>query len=288
MRSQFHVVPSRATVQARFSLRGGERVSEIRPVVYGIETDDASTPNLDTSHIFDVQPNASGSRVDTLLRRALRANAYGIPEPPTDVSHGRTYTRREIALLNAFATTFLTQGFRRVAIEQLASDHHCSRRTIYNLAASKDSLVVLVLDRQLRRHRTEAELTSNSAAGHIEKVRSYTRTLNLGLSSRTEAFTADLVSHESVNRLFQEHYRYTRATCAALIRDGVAAGELAPIFPDLVAESIFTLMNRLQTPAVRNRTGLTVEETIDTALDLVLTGCLPRSKQARPPAGSAP
>ena len=65
----------------------------------------------------------------------------------------RAYSEREGHLLEGLEEIFLQEGFRRVAVGELAARLHCSRATLYALAPSKERLFLLVLERLLARIR---------------------------------------------------------------------------------------------------------------------------------------
>jgi AcrR family transcriptional regulator len=63
------------------------------------------------------------------------------------------YSEREENILDGLEEIFLQEGFRRVGVGELAARLHCSRRTLYQLAPSKERLFLLVLSRLLLRVR---------------------------------------------------------------------------------------------------------------------------------------
>ena len=58
---------------------------------------------------------------------------------------------RHRQVLDQLEQLFLEEGFAGISVRELAANVGCSRRTLYELAPSKDELVLVVLDRFLHR-----------------------------------------------------------------------------------------------------------------------------------------
>src|SRR4051812_8968716 len=62
-------------------------------------------------------------------------------------------SERHRTLIDALEQLFLQEGFRSVTVDELAARLKCSKRTLYEVASSKQELFLLVVERWLERIR---------------------------------------------------------------------------------------------------------------------------------------
>lgn len=182
------------------------------------------------------------------------------------------FTARQQAVLADLEGIFLRYGFRRLTIQELAARLRCSRRTLYELAPSKDELVLLVVDRLLQRTGREAMAKAHALDNPIERVHAYISTASNSLHRETEAFSVDVAAEPAVHRLFQDHYHFATSVVARLIQDGIDRGQLRGVNPQLVAEVLYAGLDRLQEPAVLRLTRLNNAKAIQQLFDLLVYG----------------
>lgn len=192
--------------------------------------------------------------------------------PPVDLSDGRSFTERHEAILSLLEEIFLTEGFRNQTIQALASRLRCSRRTLYDLAPSKDELVLLVVDRLLHRTGRQAMAKAGAIDAPADRVHAYVSTASIMLRQGTRAFSSDVAAHPALQRLFEEHYRFATSIIAHLIQDGVDRGTFGGIDAQLAAEVIYAGLERLQQPEILQRTGHTNAEAIQQMINLITYG----------------
>jgi AcrR family transcriptional regulator len=208
--------------------------------------------------------------------------------PPADLARGRLFTPRQQDVLDGLEGIFLRDGFRQLTIEQLAARLRCSRRTLYELAPSKEELVLLVVDRLLRRIGREAMAKQRGLDDPIEKIHAYASTASVALRLGTPAFSADVAAHPATYRLFGEHYRFATSVIAHLIQQGTDRGLLRGINPQLVAEVLRTGLERLEDPDVLRLTGLTNAEAMQQLFDLIVFGLARGARERRTAEAFAP
>ncbi len=216
--------------------------------------------------------------IDTGVERELKKPLRQMP--PVDLSRGRSFTPRQEDILTELEGMFLHDGFHRLTVRELADRLHCSRRTLYELAPSKDDLVLLVIDRLLQRTGREAMAKLAGLDDPVEKVHAYVSTASTTLRLGTEAFSADVAAHPATHRLFSDHYRFATSVVAHLVQEGIDRGLLRGANPQLVAEVLHTGLERLEDPDVLRLTGLTNAEAMQQLFDLIVYG-LARGVPAR-------
>lgn len=192
--------------------------------------------------------------------------------PPVDLARGRSFTSRQQTVLSDLATMFLRDGFRGMTIQELAARLHCSRRTLYELAPSKDELVLLVIDRLMRRIGRQAMVNMRATDDPIEKIHTYVSTASTVLLPESHAFSVDVAAHPAAHRLFVEHYRFATSVVAQLVQDGVDGGSLRGTNPHLVAEVLNAGLVRLQDPDVLRLAGVSNADAMQQLFDLVVYG----------------
>lgn len=185
-------------------------------------------------------------------------NPTNRPARPGGAPGGRT--ARQADLLDEFEALILAEGFRRLTVGEIASRLGCSRRTLYDLAPSKDDLVALAVERyldrfvadclaEIARHRSPARQLEAASALVAERF-----------ASLTDAFTADVVATPRTAALVERFTTQFADGLVAVIDAGVRQGAFRRVHPRLVAEAILGIVARLQEPTVLGALGISYDE----------------------------
>ena len=175
---------------------------------------------------------------------------------------------RQHDVLEQLETLFLDSGFSSLTIADLAAGVGCSRRTLYEIAPSRDQLVLVVLDRFLHKK-------GRSALDAIDATESFDRQIRAYLGGGVEFVWAapladDLADDAPARRLVDRHYRFVMTVIERLVSLGIDAGEFRPVNPAIVAAAITGASLFIDEPDMTERLGLARTDTIDQILDLVL------------------
>jgi len=176
---------------------------------------------------------------------------------------------RHREVLDQLEALFLQEGFSGFSVRELAAHVGCSRRTLYELAPSKDELVLLVFDRFLHRVGRAAIESIDPSRAYAEQIRAY----SLGgaeLQRITQVFGDDLADEPAARRLFDRHYGYVMAITEQLVQRGVAAGEFRPVTPSIVAGLLAGGGQFFSQPAVQTDIGLGFEQAVEEMLELIV------------------
>lgn len=198
---------------------------------------------------------------------------------------------RHREILDQLESVFLNEGFASVTVAQLAASVGCSRRTLYELAPSKDALVLIVLDRFLHRVGRAALHAVDPGAAIAEQVRAYINGA-LELQRLTAAFADDLADDPAARRLLDRHFRYVMSVSESLIERGIDAGEFRPVSPGVAAGMLAGSGLYFSQPGILDDVGMTRDEASREMTDIVLRSLLqpPDAKDSsertttRPPA----
>ena len=175
--------------------------------------------------------------------------------------HGRgaSSTRAKRAL-EALEEIFLREGFRRVSVGDLAARLRCSRRTLYELAPTKENLFLLVVDTflsRIRRRGEEAARTISEPASRIERY------LAPGISESaraTNVFFADVAGLPAAKRMLDGHQRIRMASLREIVADGARHGVFRGLDPHLVAEVFTSAYRRVSRPDFLASANLSITE----------------------------
>jgi AcrR family transcriptional regulator len=187
---------------------------------------------------------------------------------PTD----GVYTPRQLRLLSDLETIVLTEGFRDLTVAVLAERLHCSRRSLYELAESKEALVLLVIDRLLRRVAKRAEAAMEVETTHVNRLRAFLTEGVVELHRATHAYSQDVADEPSAQALVDKHFRFATHVVERMIADGIAAGEFGPVHPHLAAQLLDAGLARMQQPEVLKAAGVTLAEALEEFLTLFADG----------------
>jgi AcrR family transcriptional regulator len=162
--------------------------------------------------------------------------------------------------LDALEEIFLREGFRRISVGDLAARLHCSRRTLYELASTKEDLFLLVVDsflRRIRRRGDEEIRTQSEPASRIERY------LAPGISESARAsnlFFADVAGLPAAKRMLDEHQRMRMAGLREIIGDGAHHGIFRGFDAHLVAEVFSSAYRRVSQPDFLASANLSITE----------------------------
>jgi AcrR family transcriptional regulator len=205
--------------------------------------------------------------------------------PPRLGPPGSQLTPRLRAILDQLDGIFFEEGFSQFTVGDIAARVRCSRRTLYELAPSKDELVLIVLDRRMR-------ITGAMAASKVAETSDPAQKLEVFVSGTSELsrgsirFREDVASFPAAQRLFADHFRYATAIIALLIDDATEQGQFRPVRSEVVAEIVDAALARFQDPEMLRRLNIDFEDAVTEIMTLLRYGLAPPA--STPPRGRGP
>jgi AcrR family transcriptional regulator len=175
-------------------------------------------------------------------------------------------------LLDAIEKIIVAEGFASLTVGALAARLKCSRSTLYSLAPSKDELVLVVVDRRLRRIGRIKQARLRDLEDPVDKLQMLIASEHLNLQRTSLRFTEDVARTPAVQRLIADHLRFGVAQLRDVIEEGVAAGRFRAVHSQLVAEVIDVGLERIQRPELLRETGLTFDDATAELIQLLLSG----------------
>lgn len=162
--------------------------------------------------------------------------------------------------LEALEEIFLREGFRRISVGELASRLHCSRRTLYELAAAKEDLFLLVLDTFLGRIRRQGDEAASGSPDLASRIERYLAPGIRETARASNVFFADVAGLPPAKRLFDEHQQARIAGLRAMVAEGARQGIFRGFDPHLVAEVFIGAYRRVSQPDFLAAANLSITE----------------------------
>jgi AcrR family transcriptional regulator len=166
-------------------------------------------------------------------------------------------------LLDGVMTIIAERGFSQVTIAEMAGTLRCSAATLYKIAPSKDSLVLLAISHWADVVFSDMEARSANGTSASERARIYFRAGAEHTHPLTLTFYADIGRFESTRLAWWtgvvERYidRFVE-----LIRLAEEAGEIRPFNSRLLAEVLRQIGAVTRNEQVLHASGLTHEQAV--------------------------
>ena len=184
-------------------------------------------------------------------------------------SNGRLET-----LAEGLEEIFQPEGYRRITIGELASRLHCSRRSLYALAPSKQGLFLLVLDRMLGRMMRLSRMAAQQEAVSAAKIAAYIRPQLTETGDATASFFADIQSLPAAKRRLEQHQATCRRELEELVEEGVRRGECRRVHAAVAAQLMIAGYRAVTDPDYLTTVDVSSSDAVREATDLLLYGLL--------------
>lgn len=221
-----------------------------------------------------VGDRGDGGRSSDEVGRLL---TVGAPRPLLSQTAERRLGERHREVLDQIEALFVEQGFADITIAQIAGGVGCSRRTIYEIAPSKEQLVLTVIDRSMHRLGRAALAAVDPDAPLIDQLRQYIEG-GIDLHRRAGLFE-DLADHAPARRLVDRHFRFVMTVVERLVTLGVERGEFRPVTPAVMAAVVAGSSIYLTQPEIVDDVGMEFPRLVSEMLDITLAA-LPREEEA--------
>jgi AcrR family transcriptional regulator len=185
---------------------------------------------------------------------------------------GPRYSPRQQEVLDVVEAVFLRDGGRGVRIGELAAEASCSRSTLYELAPSREALLLLVLDRLLRRTMRRAAEAIDGAGDPVDRLRGMMTTGALDFAALGPQFLEAVREHPPSQRLFDRRLAEGRDVLERLIADAMEQGYFRHVESRVVAEAIIAIVMRFTDPQVSRSSNPTTAADLTEMVDVIIEG----------------
>jgi len=196
------------------------------------------------------------------------------PRPVLTRQREAALTDRQREILDELGRTVVVEGFIDLTMADLAARLNCSLRTLYQLAGSRNELVVTVIDRVLRSHGRSAHNAVTADMSALEAIQAYLHAANDAVSEVTPEFAADMAAINEGTALNEAHSNYLIDVTRALLDLAVDRGEIdiKPVDTAALARMLGGLGRDFARPEVLGRLDHSPARSANAMIDLVLDG----------------
>jgi AcrR family transcriptional regulator len=182
---------------------------------------------------------------------------------------------RRDELLDGVMAIIAERGFSQVAIAELARELKCSAATLYKVAPSKDSLVLLAFARWADVAFADLEACAAKGSTASERARAYFRAGAARIRPLSLAFYADVARFESTRLGWRTTVvdRYI-GRFVELVAAAEAAGEIRPVNLRFLAELLQQMGQVTRDDRVLREAGLSSEAAVLLLDSLIWEGLL--------------
>jgi AcrR family transcriptional regulator len=163
-------------------------------------------------------------------------------------------------------------GFAHLTMADLAARLGCSLRSLYQLASSRDELLLVVVDRNLWRVGRAAQQVIVPGGSPLATVGTYLKAANDAVSRTTDQFARDMASLPAAVELQRGHENYLVDVTERLLDLAVSAGEIADIDTRVVARAAASMGRLLAQPHALGQSSADPKTAADLIVDLLLAG----------------
>jgi AcrR family transcriptional regulator len=188
----------------------------------------------------------------------------------------RRFSPRQEEVLDVVEAVFLREGIRGLRMGQLAAEASCSRSTLYELAPSKEDLLLLVLDRMMRRIMRRGGEAIAQAEDPVEKIRAMMTSGALDFGTFGPRFLDAIQQHAPARMLFDRRIAEGLDVLEHLIDDAVGSGDFRAVNASVIAEAIFVVVLRFTQPDPVRSTDTSPAAKLAELIDVLLDGLRPR------------
>lgn len=167
---------------------------------------------------------------------------------------------------------FLREGLRSIRIGQLAAEARCSRSTLYELAPSKEELLLLVLDRIMRRIERRGSDAIKRQREPVEQIRAMFDSGALDFAPLGATFMEAVQDYPPARWLFDQHLQSARSVLEGLIEDAISLRQFCPVNARVVAEALFVAVLRFTDPEFVRSAGVSSSAALSEFFDILING----------------
>jgi AcrR family transcriptional regulator len=164
----------------------------------------------------------------------------------------------------------LSEGFRHLTMDELATRLQCSKSTLYAVAAGKDRVVLTVLKHFFREAAARIEERVATITDPAERIAVYLASVGDEMRRMSRTCHVDMVADDAAFEIWALNARASAQRVREFIGEGVEVGQFRGVHADFVGESVSLLIEGIQQGELLERTGLSSGEAYTELSELVL------------------
>lgn len=190
----------------------------------------------------------------------------------TATSRTRRGAARHSELFDALVDLLLAEGFAHLTLDDVAGRLHCSKRTLYALAGSKEQLVRAAVVHFFERATTRVEGAVAACVTPADRVAAYLRAVAAELAPASARFFDDMAAFPPAAEVYARNTEAAARRVGDLIGEGVETGVFRDVPVSFAAEMVTSTMVAIQQRRIAGATGLADAEAYEALAALLLHG----------------
>ena len=185
--------------------------------------------------------------------------------------NARNLGKRHVEVMDELER-MLDQGESFATMSEIAKALKISLRTLYEIAPSKEELIVATVDRVLKKHGKIAMDAIKDHSSPIKKLESFLTVANQAVGPRFEKFTSSLSNLSSSKPMIDYHEQYITAFIKSLLDDAKSNNEIQDIDTQATAMLLGGLGRYFQAKTLLKDLKQTPEQTSNFFTQVIING----------------
>lgn len=183
---------------------------------------------------------------------------------------------RKEEILDGLEAIIRTEGFRSLRLTDVAKRLGTSYTTLYQLAPTRDELVLLVIDRWYHRNGLSTWSRVESESTPLDRLLVWLDGARRGVDGVSGQFWDDVASHAAVAAMVANYSRFYISVLEMLIEEGIRSGAFRPVNAQMAAMVFEAAGARVYDPEARLKDASARGDPVADFIDLMLGGLLAR------------
>ena len=202
----------------------------------------------------------------------LRFPGVRAPKPLLPADAERRLTERQRQVIDTLEELVAKGGLAELTMAEIAREVNCSLRTLYEIAPSKDELVLTVVDRGLHRIGRAAIEALDPTMPPLDALLVYLEAVSEAVQPTAASCSRDFAAVAGAKRLFDAHEDYVVAVTQSLLDLAVAEGQIQPVDTAALAHLLGGLGREFSRPEVAPQMARSPKETAAAIIRIIMRG----------------
>jgi AcrR family transcriptional regulator len=204
--------------------------------------------------------------------RTPRIPGVRAPKPLLPAEAERRLTGRQRQVLDTLEALVAKGGLAELTMAEIAREVNCSLRTLYEIAPSKDELVLTVVDRGLHRIGRAAIAALDPTMVPLDALQVYLEAVSEAVQPTAASGSRDFAAVPGAKRLFDAHEDYVVAVVRSLLDRAVAEGQIRAVDTGALAHLLGGLGREFSRPEVAALIVESPKETAGALIRIIMRG----------------
>ena len=210
-----------------------------------------------------------------------QASDVGLVGVRSDTAARRIEDARREQLIDGILQIVLTEGFRHLTVDELASRLQCSKSTLYAIASSKESLVSTVIRRFLDDADERIDASVAGLSDPVEALQAYLTAIGEQMGRISRVCFADMGAQDATRTVYFEHSRRLRKRIGEFVDAGIERSVFDPVDAAFVADAVSLLIDGIQWGRLLEDNDLSTPDAYDAMTRFVVAALTNRGSPRR-------